>query len=112
MDSISIVQFSIPLVVALIFSLLTLVPKGDDEQSTIYVGSLVTFFSGLVACICWFVFGLTWPAVSSDVLFVSVAYLWYACGVVFGVLALYAGFRMLSAMFDNKEWRLKLEREV
>ena len=103
MDGISIIMFVVPLMLGVLFSILTLVPKGRDKPNTIFTGSLVTFFSSMLASICWFIFGLTWPAVATDVLFVSVAWLWFAVGIIFTVFTLVAAFKLVTAYFDNKK---------
>lgn len=112
MDSISIVMFIVPLLLAIILTMLTLTPKGADKPHTIFTGSMITFFSAMLASVCWFIFGLTWPAVATDAMFVSVAYLWYGIGVIFAVFTIVSAFKMVTAYFDNhKPEQLKLVRD-
>ncbi len=102
------IMFIVPLLMGIIFSVLTLVPKGKDSSEKPFSGGAITFFSALLSMICWFIFGLTWPAVATSGLFVSVAYLWYAVGVIFGVFALVTGLKMLGAMTGVKRSQLVL----
>ena len=108
-DSISLVMFVVPLMTAIIFSMLTLVPKGKDKPSNIFSGSLITLLSSILAAISWFIFGLTWPALASSDMFVSIGYLWYIVGIVFSLFAAYVGFRMMGTIFETKQPRLQLE---
>ncbi len=104
-------MFIVPLPLAVLFSVLTLVPKGKDKPSGIFGGAMITFMCSLLAVICWMIFGLTWPAVATDSLFVSVAYLWYAISVIFVVFTLYVALRMLGPTLDTGKPRLSLERD-
>lgn len=108
--SVDLVMFVVPLMMAVVFSMLTLAPKGKDKPNNVFSGIMVTFMSSLIASISWFIFGLTWPAIATDVLFVSVAYLWYAIGVIFAVFTLAIGVRMLGPVFNEREEpRLRLQ---
>lgn len=109
-DGVTLIQFTVPLIMALVFSVLTITPKGKDKPNNVFSGIMVTFMSSLIASISWFIFGLTWPAIATDVLFVSVAYLWYAIGIIFAVFTLAIGVRMLGPVFNEREEpRLRLQ---
>jgi ABC-type dipeptide/oligopeptide/nickel transport system permease subunit len=108
MDAISLVMFIVPMLMAIIFTSLTLTPKGKDKPHNIFSGALITLMSAILASISWFIFGLTWPAVATDELFVTVANLWYAVGLIFAVFALVAGLRMLGPIFETRKPRLVL----
>ena len=100
--AVDLIMFIVPLLLAVLFSVFTIVPKGKDSSSKPFSGGLITFFSSLTATICWFIFALTWPALATSDLFVSVAYLWYAIGAIFGIFTLVTGIKMLGAMGDVK----------
>jgi membrane-associated HD superfamily phosphohydrolase len=108
MDSISLIMFIVPMVTAIIFTPLTLLPKDKDKSHTIFSGATITLMSAILTSISWFIFGLTWPAVATSELFVTVAYLWYAVGLIFAVFALVVGLRMLGPVFETKKPRLVL----
>ena len=109
-DAISIVMFVVPLMTAIIFSMLTLAPKGKDKPSNLFSGALVTLFSAILASISWFIFGLTWPALASSEMFVSVGYLWYVIGIVFALFAAYVGFRMMGTIFETNQPQLAIQQ--
>jgi hypothetical protein len=111
MDSISLVMFIVPLLMAIIFTTLTLTPKGKDKPHNIFSGAMVTLMSAILASISWTIFGITWPAVATSEMFVTVAYLWYAVGLIFAVFALVAGLRMLGPAFETKKPRLLVIEE-
>jgi hypothetical protein len=95
-DSISLLMFTIPCLIAIIFSMMSLVElKNNKAQVT-------GIFSSLVASISWSIFGLLWPALSTQDMFVSIAYLWYAMATIFAVLTLYTGLKMMGAIFQEK----------
>lgn len=108
--AVDLIMFIVPLLLAVLFSVFTIVPKGKDSSSKPFSGSMITFFSSLVATICWFIFALTWPALATDALFVSVAYLWYAIGAIFGIFTLVTAIKMLGAMGDVDRPRLTIQR--
>lgn len=110
MDAISLVMFIFPAILALIFTLIAIAPKGRDKSYNVFSGSMVTFLASLVASICWFVFGLTWPAVATTALFVTIAYLSYALGIIFAVFTITVGVMMMRASFDAKKPRLTIQK--
>ncbi len=104
-------MFIVPLLLAVLFSVLTLIPKGKDKPSGIFSGAMITFMCSLLAAICWMIFGLTWPAVATVGLFISIAYLWYAISVIFVIFTFYVALRMLGPTLDTGQPRLSLERD-
>ena len=58
--------------------------------------------SMLISSIAWSIFGLTWPAVATTDMFVSVAYLWYAFALIFAIFTFYTGVKMLGSIFETK----------
>lgn len=70
---------------------------------------LTGLFSSILSSISWFIFGLTWPAVATTDMFVTVGWLWYAVGVIFALLAFYMGLRMMGQIFGVKTRRLVLQ---
>lgn len=72
-------------------------------------GDVTGLMSSILASIGWSLFGLTWPAVSTEEMFVSIAYLWYVIGIIFALIATYTGMRMLGSIFQTKQRRLVLQ---
>lgn len=91
-------MFIVPLLMAIIFSLLAIV--GLDVKKKQH--SVVDLMSSLIASVCWGIFGLVWPAVATDAMFVSIAFLWYGFGTIFMVITIYIGIRMIGAIFETK----------
>ena len=110
MDAITLLMFYTPLIIAILFTLIAVAPKGKDKSYNVFSGSMVTFLASLVAAICWFVFGLTWPAVATSVLFVTIGYLWYALGIIFAVFTITVGIMMLRASFEADKPRLTIQK--
>lgn len=101
-DSITLVMFVVPLMVAVIFSMLTIAPKGKDKPQNLLSGALVTLLSSVLASIGWFIFGLTWPALATSEMLQSVGLLWFAIGIVFALFSAYVGLRMMGTIFETK----------
>lgn len=101
-DSITLIMFIVPLVIAVIFSLLAVTPKSKDEPQNLFSGGLITLLSSVLASIAWFIFGLTWPALATTEMLQSIGLLWFALGVVFALFAAYVGLRMMGSIFETK----------
>jgi TRAP-type C4-dicarboxylate transport system permease small subunit len=110
LDGISLIQFIVPLLIAVIFSALTLMPKGKEKASNIFSNSIITFFGAIIASISWFIFGLTWPALATTELLVTVAYLWFGIGIIFVVITIAVGIRMLNTALEVKQPRLSIQQ--
>lgn len=111
-DDISLVMFVVPLAIAILFSVLALVAKGREQsQAESFSSPLIVFLSCLLSSISWFIFGLTWPALATTEMFVAVGYLWYALGVIFAILTLYTGLKMMGDIFNEKQPRLVLKMD-
>lgn len=95
-DSISLVMFIVPLMVAIIFTMLSYMALKEKKAD---VGGLM---SSLIASIAWFIFGLTWAGVATSEMFSSVAYLWEIFGVIFAIITLYTGLKMMGAIFSTE----------
>ena len=89
-------MFIVPLLVAIIFTMLSYTELKSEKAD---VGGV---FAMMVASVTWFIFGLTWPAVATSDMFQSVAYLWYAFGIIFAVLAVYTGLKMMGVIFQKE----------
>lgn len=98
MDSITLVMFILPALIAIIFTMLAIM--GLDVKKKQH--SLVDLMSNLIASISWFIFGLVWPAVATDDLFLSISWLWFGFGTIFAVFTFYIGMRMIGAIFETK----------
>jgi hypothetical protein len=98
LDSITLVQFIVPLLVAIIFTMIAITGMGVKKKQH----SLVDLMSCLIASISWFFFGLVWPAVTTTDMFLSIAFLWFGFGVIFAVFTFYIGMRMIGAIFETK----------
>lgn len=109
-DSITLVMFAFPMGVAVIFSLLTIIPKGEDKESATLSGSVVSLMSAILAAILWFISGLVWPALATTAMMVSIGYLWYAIGIIFVAFAIFIGVKMLGEIFRTETPRLTLQR--
>jgi hypothetical protein len=96
MDSISLIMFISPLMIAIIFTMLSYVALKEKKAD---VGGLM---SSLIASITWFIFGLTWAGVVTSDMFLSVAYLWEILGVIFAIITLYTGLKMMGAIFSTE----------
>ena len=79
MDSITLIQFVVPFVMALIFTMLSLAHLKKPDWLTV--------ISCILASIGWLIFSLTWPAVSTTEMFQGVAYLFGAFFLIFAVLS-------------------------
>ena len=102
MDSITLVQFIIPLMVSIIFTMLAVTSLKKPDWLTV--------FYCILSSIGWMLFGLVWPAVSTMDMMLSIGYLWYAIGVIFAVLSLYSGLRLLGAIGQEmKKPKLTME---
>ena len=88
-------MFVVPLLMAIIFTMLAI--------TSIKKPDMTGFFASMISSITWFIFGLTWPAVATEDLFVSIGYLWYAVGTIFAILTLYMGLRMMGSIFEQKK---------
>ena len=77
-----------------------MISYAEFERKTQTVWSLM---GNILAALGWGFFGLVWPAITTEAMFVSVAYLWYAIGIIFGLFAVYNGMRMLGAIFGVKQ---------
>jgi signal transduction histidine kinase len=95
-DSLTIIMFAVPLVIAIIFTLLSIMSLKDKQAD------VVGFFSSLVSAVCWFIFSLTWSGIATSDIFLSVSYLWMALGYIFSIITLYVGMKMLVAIFGEK----------
>lgn len=95
-DSITIVQFVVPLMVAVIFTMLSYMALKEKQAD---VGG---FFSSLISAIGWFIFGLTWAGLATTEMLRGISYLWMALGLIFSVITLYLGLKMLTAIFGEK----------
>jgi hypothetical protein len=95
-DSISLVMFVTPLLIGIIFTMLSYMALKDKKAD---VGG---FMSSLIASIAWFIFAMTWVGVATSDMFSSVAYLWGTFGTIFAVITLYTGLKMLLSIFEVK----------
>jgi exosortase/archaeosortase len=82
---------------AIIFTMLS-ISSLEGRKAT-----LTGFMSTLLASISWSIFGLTWPALATTDMFITVAYLWYAIALIFAVLTFYTGIKMLGAIFETAQ---------
>jgi hypothetical protein len=94
-DGISIVMFIVPMSLAILFSLMTIITMKNPDYRTV--------MASIIASISWSIFALTWPALATMDMFVSVAYLFYALSIIFAVFAVAFGLRMMGAIFETKE---------
>lgn len=108
-DSITLVMFIVPLMTAVIFSMLTIAPKGKEKAQNLFSSSMVTLLSSILASISWFIFGLTWPALATSEMMQAVGLLWYAMGIIFALFAAYVGLRMMGTMFETEVPKLVLK---
>ena len=90
MDSISLVQFIVPLLISIIFTMLAVTSLKKPDWLTV--------FYCILSAIGWMLFGLVWPAVSTMDMMQSIGLLWWAIGVIFCVLSLYSSLRLLGAI--------------
>jgi cytochrome c biogenesis protein CcdA len=105
-DSISLVMFVTPLMVGIIFTMLSYMALKEKKAD---VGGLM---SSLIASIAWFIFGLTWAGVATSDMFLSVAYLWEIFGVIFAIITVYTGLKMMGAIFqENTKPMLSMEAD-
>lgn len=108
-DNISLVMFAVPIAIAIIFTVLAILPKGENKNGALFSVGVITFFSCLVGAIGWFISGLTWPALATTEMLSSIAYLWYGLGVILSIMTVYIGLRMLGEIFETKDQpRLRL----
>jgi hypothetical protein len=96
MDNITLTMFAIPMAVAILFTLLSYMELKKDKAT---VNGLM---SSLIASITWFLFSLLWASSTTTDMFLSVAYLWSIFGVIFAVITLYTGLKMMGAIFQTK----------
>jgi hypothetical protein len=97
LSSLDLVMFVVPLMIAIIFTMLSYMALKEKKAD---VGGLM---SSLIASIAWFIFGLTWAGVATSDMFLSVAYLWEIFGVIFAIITLYTGLKMMGAIFEVVE---------
>jgi|WetSurMetagenome_2_1015567.scaffolds.fasta_scaffold80122_4 hypothetical protein len=90
MDSISLVQFVIPLLLSIVFTMLAVTSLKKPDWLTV--------FYCVLSGIGWMLFGLVWPAVSTMEMMQSIGLLWWAIGLIFCVLAVYSSLRLLGAI--------------
>ena len=90
MDSITLVEFILPAMVSLIFTMLAV--------SSLKKPDWLTVFYCILSSVGWMIFGMMWPAVSTMDMMLSIGYLWWAIGVIFAVMALYSSLRLLGAI--------------
>jgi hypothetical protein len=90
MDSITLVEFIFPALVAIIFTMLAVTSLKKPDWLTV--------FYCIMSGIGWMLFGLVWPAVTTTDMMLSIGYLWWAIGMIFCVLSLYSGLRLLGAI--------------
>jgi len=95
LDSISLIMFVIPILPGLIFSMISYV-EFEAKKQTVF-----SLMSNILAGLSWVIFGLTWPAVATSDMEISIAYLWYVMGIIYFVFAVANGMRMLGAIFHT-----------
>jgi hypothetical protein len=96
-------MFIVPLVMAVVFTLLSIMSLKDKQAD------VVGFFSSLISAVCWFIFSLTWSGIATSEIFRSVSYLWMALGYIFSIITLYVGMKMLLAILQEKPSRPLLQ---
>jgi hypothetical protein len=96
-DAISIVMFIVPLMISVVFTMLAYVALKEKKTD---VGG---FMSSMLSAVGWFIFSQTWSYLATDEALRSIAFLWMALGIIFSVITVYLGMRMLLSVFDVKQ---------